>query len=172
LKRPSTRGSTVYLSSHGYPSPASIAVPVGDPISRGDSRLVGMGLYDSFALLAAPASTLSDGFESLFAHELFHYWNGRVLQAAKPDKLVYWFVEGFTEYYALRILYESGYWKPDVYAKWINRHLRQYHDNPAIHASNQAILERYWPERDTVGEVPYQRGVLLGLRWHRLRRKT
>ena len=159
-----------FMGETDFPPFLVVAVPVGEPIGPGESRLVGMGLYRSFALLAAPASSLTTGFESLFAHELFHYWNGRILKAKQPDKLAYWFVEGFTEYYALRILHDSGYWKPAVYAERINRHVRDYHNNPAIHVTNQEILDRYWQERDTVGEVPYQRGVLLGLRWHRMAR--
>ena len=123
---------------------------MGEAVKAGDTRLSGMGLYRSFALMAAPGSELTDAFEHLFAHELFHHWNGGVLQAKQPDKLAYWFIEGFTDYYSLRILHESGYWQPKVYAKWTNRHLREYDENPAQNASNQDILERYWQERDTV----------------------
>lgn len=159
-----------FMGETEFPRLMVAAAPVGEAIGANDSRLVGMGLYRSFDLLAAPASTLNDGFESLFAHELFHHWNGGVLKAGQPDKLVYWFIEGFTEYYSLRILYESGHWDAKTYAKWINRHLRQYHNNPAANATNEQIAERYWRERDSVGEIPYQRGVLLGLRWHRLAR--
>jgi predicted metalloprotease with PDZ domain len=160
-----------FMGETDFPPLVVAAAPVGDAIGAQDARLVGMGLYRSFDLLAAPASTLNDGFESLFAHELFHHWNGSLLKASEPDKLVYWFIEGFTDYYSLRILYESGYWSASTYAKWINRHLRQYQNNPAINATNEQIAERYWHERDTVGEIPYQRGVLLGLRWHRLARQ-
>lgn len=159
-----------FMNESEFPPFLITAVPVGPAINPGDSRLTGMGLYQSFMLLAAPNSTLTDGFAGLFAHELFHYWNGRVLRAAPPEKRAYWFVEGFTEYYALRILRESGYWPVETYAKWINRHLRRYYNNPAIHATNEEIAAHYWDQRDTVGEIPYQRGVLLGLRWHRLAR--
>jgi predicted metalloprotease with PDZ domain len=130
-----------------------------------------MGLYHSFALCVAPEGKLTDGVEHLFAHELFHTWNGRMLRAEDPQELVYWFVEGFTDYYALRILYESGRWTPAVYAKWTNRHLREYAANPAQNATNDAIKAGFWTERDTVGEVAYQRGLLLGLRWHKLARE-
>lgn len=160
-----------FMGDADFPPLVVAAAPVGEAIGAHDSRLVGMGLYRSFDLLAAPASTLNDGFENLFAHELFHHWNGSVLKASEPDKVVYWFIEGFTDYYSLRILYESGYWDASTYAKWINRHLRQYQNNPAINATNEQIAERYWRERDTVGEMPYQRGVLLGLRWRLLARE-
>ncbi|MGD8452318.1 MAG: hypothetical protein PVJ57_10910 [Phycisphaerae bacterium] len=159
-----------FMQEEDFPPFLVTAVPVGEPVKPGNARLVGMGLHHSFALMAAPKSGLTDAFEHLFAHELFHFWNGGLLKAKTPDKLVYWFIEGFTDYYALRILYESGHWSPAVYAKWINRHLREYDANPAIHATNEEIAERYWAERNTVGEVPYQRGLMLGLRWQRVAR--
>ena len=146
------------------------AAPAGGPATGGAALVSGMGLYRSFALLAPPGCGLTEGVEHVFAHELFHYWNGRLLRAAEPEELVYWFTEGFTDYYALRILHESGRWKAATYAKWVNRHLRQYAANPARNVRNDEIAGRFWKERDTVGEIPYQRGLLLGLRWHRLAR--
>lgn len=157
-----------FMRESAFPPFLITAIPVGEPVKSGDLHIVGMGLYHSFALCISPQATLTDGVEHLFAHELFHTWNGRLLQAEEPEELVYWFSEGFTDYYALRILYESGRWPADVYARWINRHLREYQANPARNATNEQIRAGYWKERNTVGEAPYQRGLLLGLRWHKL----
>jgi predicted metalloprotease with PDZ domain len=161
-----------FMQEESFPDFVVTAIPVGEPLKPGDARLAGSGLYNSFALFVAPESKLNDAVEHLFAHELFHYWNGRLLQARQPERRVYWFVEGFTDYYALRILHESGYWDAAQYAKWINRHIREYYLNPAINASNEEINQYYWSKRSTVGEVAYQRGLLLGLRWHKLARKN
>jgi len=160
-----------FMLEESFPEFVVTAIPVGEPLKPGDARLAGSGLYSSFALFVAPEAKLDDAVEHLFAHELFHYWNGRLLPAQQPERLVYWFVEGFTDYYALRILYESGHWDAEQYAKWINRHIREYYLNPAIHASNEEINRDYWNKRGTVGEVAYQRGLLLGLRWHKRARK-
>ncbi len=160
-----------FMLEEDFPEFVVTAIPVGQPLKEGEARIAGSGLYQSFALFVAPEAGLDDAVEHLFAHELFHYWNGRLLQAKQPERLVYWFVEGFTDYYALRILYESGCWNADKYAKWINRHIREYYWNPAINASNEDIDKDYWNKRSTVGEVAYQRGLLLGLRWHKLARK-
>ena len=83
---------------------------------------------------------------------------------------MYWFSEGLSDYYALRILFESGRWSAGKYAKWINKHIAEYQHNPARNADNDAIRRGYWSKRNTVGEVAYQRGLLLGLRWHKLAR--
>jgi len=161
-----------FMDERAFPDFVATAIPVGQPLKPGDSRLAGSGLYNSFALCLAPQSKLSDAVEHLFAHELFHYWNGRLLAAADPERLVCWFTEGLTDYYALRVLFESGRWDAATYARWINKHVREYHLNPAIHASNEDINRDYWNQRDTVGEVAYQRGLMLGLRWHKLARQN
>lgn len=160
-----------YMNERDFPTFIVTAIPVGEALKEGDSRIAGSGLYQSFALWIPPRAKLNDAVEHLFAHELFHYWNGRLLPAAQPERLVYWFVEGFTDYYALRILHESGHWSSEQYAKWINRHIREYVANPAIHATNEQIRDEYWRQRSTVGEVAYQRGLMLGLRWDHVARK-
>ena len=160
-----------FMEEEAFPDFVVTAIPVGEPLKPDDSRVAGSGLYKSFALFVAPESRLDDAVEHLFAHELFHHWNGKLLPAQQPERRVYWFVEGFTDYYSLRILYNSGHWDARTYAKWINRHVREYYSNPAINASNEDINEDYWNKRNTVGEVAYQRGLLLGLRWHKLARK-
>ncbi|TWT45485.1 M61 glycyl aminopeptidase [Phycisphaerae bacterium RAS1] len=144
------------------------AVPVGESSQSGQQRMVGSGLYQSFALFLSPDSPWNDGVENLFAHELFHQWNGRALRAREPDELCFWFVEGLTDYYAQRILLDSDLWPAETFARWLNRQLREYAANPARHATNEDIQKNYWSQRDTVGEVAYQRGRLLGVRWHHL----
>lgn len=161
----------MFMSETQFPPFIVTAVPVGAPASGGHGSLSGTGLYQSFALFLPPGAALTDGVEHLFAHELFHHWNGRILQRHEPEELVYWFTEGFTDYYSLRILYESGRWSAETYAKWINRHIGRYFSNPARNATNEEIRAGYWKQRDTVGELPYQRGLLLALRWHRLARQ-
>jgi len=159
-----------FMKDKAFPPFVVAAIPVGKPMEAGRTRLSGTGLYRSFVLWVPPRARLTEGVEHLFAHENFHHWNGRVLAAREPQGLVLWFTEGFTDYYALRILFESRRWDAWTYAKWINRHIREYHANPARNASNAEIEAGYWRQRDTIGEVPYQRGLLLGLRWHRLAR--
>jgi hypothetical protein len=41
------------------------------------------------------------------AHEIFHWWNGTTIQTG-PD--AYWLREGFTTYYAGKMLYKVGIW--------------------------------------------------------------
>lgn len=163
-------GQVRFMNERDFPPFVVTVVPVGEELPDGNTRLSGTGLYHSFCLFVPPNVKVDDGMEHLLAHELLHYWNGRAVRAAEPERHVFWFVEGLTDYYSLRILHESGYWKPRLLARWLNRHLRDYQLNPARSATNEEIAARFWTDRDTYGEVAYQRGLLLGLRWHYLAR--
>lgn len=157
-----------FMADDQFPPFLVTAIPVGDAMPEGSSSQQGTGLYNSFAAFMAPKAKINDAMEHLFAHELFHHWNGRILDRDPPEELVYWFSEGFTDYYALRILYESKQWDAKTYCKWINRHLAEYARNPARNAGNDEIKSGFWSQRKTVGEVAYQRGLLLALRWNKM----
>lgn len=162
-----------FMGDARFPHYVVTVVPVGPPLAAGNARLAGAGLDQGFALWLAPRSPLGPPVDHLFAHELFHHWNGRVLRAAHPggEGALAWFLEGFTEYYALRLLRAEQRWDNATFAEWINRHVRAYADNPARNASNDEIAARFWSDRQTYGEAAYQRGVMLGLRWHQLARE-
>ena len=56
--------------------------------------------YRSFAMFVPPDEKLGgkpevqQEVEHLFAHELFHHWNGQLIKPADPQALVSWFIEG------------------------------------------------------------------------------
>lgn len=157
-----------FLPEAPLPAYLITAVTIGRPLPKGSTSMGGTGLHNSFALFLPPKAESNDALQHLLAHELFHHWNGRVLDREQPEELVYWFSEGLTEYYALRLLYESGIWDVNTLCTWINRHIAAYHRNPAKNATNEEILQEFWTKRKTVGQAPYQRGVLLAIRWHAL----
>lgn len=158
-----------FMGDDQFPPFLVTVIPYGEA-DTGVSSQSGTGLYQSFAAFMTPNSQMNDALEHLLAHEMFHYWNGRVLDRESPEELVYWFSEGFTDYYSMRILFESGRWDAATFCKWVNRHLADYVRNPARNATNEQIKDGYWTQRDTVGEVAYQRGMALALRWNRLAR--
>lgn len=161
-----------FMEDRDFPPFLVTAIPIGEAMPPGSSRLQGTGLYRSFAAFAAPKSALGEPLEHLLSHELFHYWNGRILDREPPPEQVYWFSEGFTDYFALRVLYSSGRWNASQFCHWMNRHVAGYFRNPARNATNDDIQRDFWTRRDTVGEVAYQRGCLLAVRWHYLARQA
>ena len=142
-------------------------IPVGVPNPQSRS-LGGTGLTQSFALFMQPDTKLGTraggdlSVPWLLAHEMFHHWNGRIVAREDPEELVYWFSEGFTDFYARRLLLRAGYGGVDEYARTLNRKLRDYMLSPAREVPNQAIRDGFWKDQD-VGRMPYLRGDVVAL---------
>ncbi len=142
-------------------------IPIGAS-QPGSDFLGGTGLTNSFALFLLPGATLSLERASglslswLLAHEMFHAWNGNTIRLAEPEKLAYWFSEGFTDFYARRLLHGAGFLTDEEYVDSWNERLRAYASNPARNAPAQRIQEAFWSDRD-VGRLPYERGDLVAL---------
>lgn len=160
-----------FMREQAFPPHVVTLVPVGSPVERGSARLLGQGFHHGLALWLAPEADLTEGLEHVVAHELMHYWIGGIAPPAEPEEQVLWFVEGFTDYYALRRLWQSGRWDDQTLARWLNRHIAAYYANPARNAANVEVQARARTAPDTFGELAYQRGLLLGLRWDRMARE-
>jgi predicted metalloprotease with PDZ domain len=141
------------------------------PVGRADSRsrsLGGTGLTRSFALFLQPDTPLGArgggvlDVPHLLAHELFHHWNGGVAGMEEPEQLVYWFSEGFTDFYARRLLQRAGYGGLAETARSLNDTLKDHALSPVRDLPNEGIRERFWKDRD-VGRLPYLRGNLVAV---------
>ena len=128
--------------------------------SPGSINIGGTGLTNSFANFASTNSEI-DRFKHLLAHEYFHNWNSVKLgRLQEPDKLLYWFSEGFTDYYTYLLLLRSGLISLDEYIQRYNSWIREYYLSPVRTANNQRVLQDFWND-DDVHDLPYRRGFLL-----------
>jgi predicted metalloprotease with PDZ domain len=131
----------------------------------------GSGLTNSFAAVATTNAGL-DLFARLVAHEHFHNWNSQQLGRLKePEQLLYWFSEGFTDYYANLLLLRGGLIGLDDYVRHYNEVISEYYLSPVRTESNRRVLEDFWDEPD-VQKLPYQRGFLLAANWNALIRSA
>lgn len=139
----------------------------GGGSSGGGSSYGGTGLTSSFALFVTPDNTLATdagggGIPWLLAHELFHEWNGHVITLAQPEQASYWFSEGFTDFYARRLMSRAGLMTPEQeLASW-NRRLTEFAGSPERQAPSARVVEAFWTE-PAVGSLPYQRGDVIAL---------
>jgi len=121
--------------------------------------LGGTGLTNSFALFATPNATISR-FRGLLGHEYVHNWiPGRLGRMPEPEQELYWFSEGFTEFYTYKLLYRGGLITPAEYAEAYNDRIREYYRLPVRNASNDRIVADFWTDRN-VQRLPYLRGFL------------
>jgi predicted metalloprotease with PDZ domain len=123
------------------------------------SSFGGTGLTDSFTLFATPDASV-DRIRSLLAHEYAHNWiPGRLGRMSEPEQSLYWFSEGFTEFYTFKLLLNGGLITPSEFASAYNDRIRDYYVLPVRTAPNDRIVTDFWTDRN-VQRLPYLRGFL------------
>jgi predicted metalloprotease with PDZ domain len=121
----------------------------------------GTGRGTGFALYA---STDIDSATMLriLAHEHTHAWiPGRI--GNLPDKeeaQLYWFSEGFTDFYTARTLLKSDFWSVDEFVDELNGALREYAASTVKDATNAQIVAQFWKD-PAMKRLPYLRGRLI-----------
>lgn len=137
-------------------------------IEHGSFNFGGTGLTNCFAMFVNAGMSLDEDSEHrrrmahLLAHEYFHNWNGGKISTKDPEGTTYWFSEGFTEFYARRILLRAGLTTPQEFTAGLNEMLGRWAANPAHNATNARIVAEFWANAD-VGQLPYQRGELIAM---------
>lgn len=122
----------------------------------------GRGRSDAFALWADPSSREAD-LRWLLAHEYFHTWNPILLGSAPEgptEPLGFWFSEGFTDYYAWKLMLASGQFKPTDFATRWNETLAHYSTSPLKSAPNTVVMTNFWVSQ-AAQSLPYMRGAIL-----------
>lgn len=135
------------------PSPASLAE-------------AGEGRSGGFSIVASRNRGLDDLTHTI-AHEYFHTWNPGQLggsRLSEDQALDYWFGEGFTDFYADRMLVRSGVQGPDAFVAQWNDRLAAYANSPVRTEPNSRVGKDFW-KRDGVAKLPYQRGAMLAAIW-------
>lgn len=134
---------------------------------RGSSG--GTALDNAF-LIYAPDDLAVPGeqFEFLLAHEHLHTWIPHRFGAmGENEALRYWFSEGFTDFYTHRLLVRAGVWTLDQYAAALNRKIETQLQSEVTTYDNARVAADFFVD-PAIGMLPYQRGELLALRWHRM----
>jgi predicted metalloprotease with PDZ domain len=138
-----------------------------DPQSK---SIGGTGLINSFATFVTTNATLND-VAWLIAHEYFHNWNPMAFGGMKqPEQAVYWFSEGFTDFYAYRLLLRAGLIDLEGYAARYNEFLSDYYLSPVLNENNGRIVRDFFSDQ-AVGKLPYRRGMLLATKWDEIIRR-
>lgn len=131
----------------------------------------GTGVHNAFAMHAsADLQVPGPDFEFLIGHESLHTWipsrfgSMNSSEGANDEALRYWFSEGVTNFLTHRLLLASGHWSLAQYARAVSQVIRDYELSEARHRDNAAVRAQFFADR-AIGDLPYQRGELLALRW-------
>lgn len=139
-------------------------VPAG--VRATPTSLYGVGgtaLRNAFSLSLPPGTLLGSDAEhsyhvlALLAHEYFHTWNGNEIPNVSD-----WFTEGFTEFFASRLLRRSGLIDDERWRSALDQHLRTLWLSPVATAPGEAT----WTSRPIPTEVQliqFQRGIVVAL---------
>lgn len=140
--------------------------PLGEATGGGHS-VTGTGKGDAFAIEATTNVDLTKDPHFL-AHEYMHSWIvDQVGGLPKADEArEYWFSEGFTDFYATRVLLGSGVWSLEDYVARYNEVLTRYDGSPARNFTADQVMAVFWSNQDAQ-QSPYDRGRLLALTWDR-----
>ncbi len=127
----------------------------------------GTGKGDAFAIEATTNVDLTRDPHFL-AHEYMHSWIANQVGGLPPEDEArdYWFSEGFTEFYASRVLLASGIWSLENYAARYNEVLTRYAGSAARNFTADQVMAVFWTNPDAQ-QSPYDRGRLLALTWDR-----
>jgi predicted metalloprotease with PDZ domain len=118
----------------------------------------GTGLTNSFATWAtANKQTTPASLQYLYNHELMHHWIGHTIENEQPEELMYWFSEGFTDYFTWRNMLESKFITQQGYNRSFDSVLAVHYAAPLHESPNTTIKEKFWTDY-TFQKLPYNRG--------------
>jgi predicted metalloprotease with PDZ domain len=123
------------------------------------SSFGGTGLTDSFALFATSNATVG-GIRGLLSHEYSHNWiPSKMGRMPDPEQSLYWFSEGFNEFYNYRQLLRGGIITRKEFIDAYNQNIREYFMSPVREVPNERIVNHFWNNQQ-VQRLPYLRGLL------------
>lgn len=144
-----------FFEDHDFPFFLVTALGIG-----GDNDQGGTGRVNSFGLFLSDDREIDLRLKRLLAHEIFHTWNGDRTERESPEALVYWFTEGFADYYARRFLLQAGLITPQEYLDDLNANLKEYFSSSMRMLPNQALVDGRSGGRE-LQRMPYRRGDIL-----------
>jgi predicted metalloprotease with PDZ domain len=139
-------------------APTPFLVTLAPLEARVTESYSGTGRSDAFALWVGTTLPLAD-LRRLLAHEYFHTWNANQMGVQARQRRSAWLSEGFTDFYARRLLLRSGLFSLADYAQAWNEDLLGYGVSPARNADEEAIAKGYWQDQ-ALEEIAYKRGAL------------
>ena len=148
-----------FWKDYDFPYYIITAISIGDQKSFG-----GTCLNNAFSLFLGTKNFSMKRLAGLLSHEHFHTWNGHKILTKEPEKLVYWFSEGFTEYYAQLLLLRADNTTIEEFVESYNNMLYKLYTSPVKNEPNERILKDMRNNYD-IEKLPYFRGEVLAHNW-------
>ena len=129
-------------------------------VMPGNNSTGGTGFLHSFAMFQSASLPFNPQMSWLIAHENFHTWLGQRMAMPEPEELSKWFSEGFTDYYAYKVLHDTHLLTDQDFVAKLNEIIQTYYLNPFFNTPNSGIIGKYWSDAN-IKQLSYQRGTLI-----------
>lgn len=149
---------TAVWRDQGIPDHRLFLFPASTGAWGGEGRTKGLILEGD------PETLEAASFAQIMSHELFHEWNARRLNWDNNEEL-YWFTEGFTEYYSVIALWRTGLWTFDQTIAFSNSIVKSYFGSP-VRTVSAAEMVKLRPAVADAVRLPYLQGFLLAANWN------
>lgn len=141
-------------------------IPVTPPedAEPGFVSISGTGLIRSFAIFST-VNADPGRMDYVLTHEMQHEWITRRMGVlAPPEGQLYWFSEGFTDFYAYRLMVLAGLMSVPGYVSAINDTIEDYFASEVTALTVEQVAGAFWSDAQA-NRLPYLRGHLLALSW-------
>ncbi len=126
------------------------------------NSLGGSCLTNSFISFASNNDgTTLNRLSWLYNHELLHTWIGRTILNEDEVKQ-YWFSEGFTDYYAYKLMLKNDNLSSEEFIDILNKEVITPHYKDEINSipNSELTFNTYWSNYKRYQKLPYRRGLL------------
>lgn len=127
-------------------------------------RYVGAAAFKAFTLVASQKE-INQYFINILNHEFFHNWLGSIIKRQSPEELTYWFVEGFSDYYARLFSLREGLISLQDYLDDLNKLLKNYHTSAVKGLRNSEVAWNFWHDQ-SMNKMPYYKGDIMAHVWN------
>lgn len=122
----------------------------------------GSGLPNSFISFASNNDGVTlKKMSWLYNHELLHKWISRTIKNENEVEQ-YWFSEGFTDYYAYKLMLKNDKLNVEEFIETFNKEVITPHYKDSINTipNSELTFEKYWSNYALYQKLPYRRGLL------------
>jgi predicted metalloprotease with PDZ domain len=152
-----------FWKDYDFPHYLITAIPIED-----ENVISGTATTNAFSLFLGkftyPKDEYLNRLAHMISHEHFHTWIGQKMASSEQENSMFWFTEGFTEYYSIKLNYQNGIMTLKQYVDHTNELLAEYFESSVHHESNDRIVKDFWNDPE-VQRLPYFRGYVLASYW-------
>ena len=127
---------------------------------EGSGSQDGILRLNSFCLFLSNDMTIDFRLKQKLTDQTFHNWLGNKIRISQPEQLLYWFRDGFSNYYSRLLLLRSSLITIDDYVNDYNVLLREFYTSSVRFEKNEQLINDY-ENNPSLERLPLLRGNVI-----------